>query len=55
VAVGFMATAFILLAKPFGTDWLAYVLMIGTALLLYFTKIKTPVVIIIGIVLGLVF
>ena len=55
VAVGFMATAFILLAKPFGTDWLAYALMIGTALLLYFTKIKTPVVIIIGIVLGLVF
>lgn len=55
VAVGFMATAFILLAKPFGTDWLAYVLMIGTALLLYFTKIKTPVVIVIGIVLGLVF
>jgi chromate transporter len=55
VAVGFMATTFILLAKPFGTDWLAYVLMIGTALLLYFTKIKTPVVIIIGIVLGLVF
>lgn len=55
VAVGFMATAFILLARPFGTDWLAYVLMAGTALLLYFTKIKTPVVIIIGVILGLVF
>jgi chromate transporter len=55
VAVGFMATAFILLAKPFATDWLAYALMIGTGLLLYFTKIKTPVVIIIGIVLGLIF
>jgi len=55
VAVGFMATAFILLAKPFGFDWLAYVLMIGTGLLLYFTKIKTPVVIIIGILLGLIF
>lgn len=55
VAVGFMATAFILLARPFGTDWMAYGLMAGTALLLYFTKIKAPVVILIGIVLGLVF
>src|SRR6195952_3875638 len=55
VAVGFMATAFILLAKPFGTDWLAYVLMAGTGLLAYFTKIKTPVVIVIGVVLGLIF
>lgn len=55
VAVGFMATAFILLARPFGFDWLAYGLMIGTGLLLYFTKIKAPVVIVIGIVLGLIF
>jgi len=55
VAVGFMATAFILLARPFGTDWLAYLLMICTFLLLKFTKIKTPIVIIIGIVLGLIF
>jgi chromate transporter len=55
VAVGFMATAFILLAKPFGTNWLAYALMAGTFVLLYFTKIKTPFVIIIGIVLGLIF
>jgi chromate transporter len=55
VAVGFMATAFILFARPFGFDWLSYALMAGTALLLYFTKIKTPVVIIVGIVLGLVF
>jgi len=55
VAVGFMATAFILLARPFGIDWLAYALMIGTGLLLYFTKIKAPVVIVIGVVLGLIF
>jgi chromate transporter len=55
VAVGFMATAFILLARPLGTDWLAYALMAGTFILLYFTKIKTPFVIIIGIVLGLIF
>jgi chromate transporter len=54
VAVGFMATAFILLTKPFGGNWMAYGLMIATFLLLQFTKIKTPVVIVIGVVLGLV-
>ncbi len=55
VAVGFMATAFILLTKPFLGDWLAYGLMAGTFALLYFTKIKTPYVIVIGVALGLVF
>lgn len=55
VAVGFMGTAFIMLARPFGFDWLAYLLMTCTFLLLKFTKIKTPVIIVIGIVLGLVF
>ena len=55
VAVGFMATALILLAKPFGLHWLAYLVMAGTFLLLNFTKIKTPFIIIIGIVLGLIF
>jgi chromate transporter len=55
VAVGFMATAFILLVRPFADNWMAYVLMLATFALLRFTKIKTPVVIIIGVVLGLVF
>ena len=55
VAVGFMATALILLMKPFGLNWMAYLIMAATFLLLNFTKIKTPVVIIIGIVLGLIF
>jgi len=55
VAVGFMATALILLTRPFGTNWLAYGLMIGSFSLLYFTKVKTPIVIVIGIVLGLIF
>jgi chromate transporter len=55
VAVGFMATALILLVRPFGVNWLAYGLMAGSFALLYFTKIKTPVVIIIGVVLGLIF
>jgi chromate transporter len=55
VAVGFMATAFILLTKPFLGNWLAYGLMTGTFMLLYFTKIKTPIIIIIGVLLGLIF
>jgi len=55
VAVGFMATALTLLLIPFGLNWFAYLIMAGTFLLLYFTKIKTPFIIIIGILLGLVF
>ena len=55
VAVGFMATALILLIRPFGLNWIAYVIMTITFSLLYFTKIKTPVIIIIGAVLGLIF
>jgi chromate transporter len=54
VAVGFMATALILLVRPFGLNWMAYLIMAATFLLLNFTKIKTPVIIIIGIILGLV-
>src|SRR6202012_45396 len=54
VAVGFMATALILLIRPFGLDWMAYLIMIATFLLLTFTKIKAPLVIVIGIVIGLV-
>jgi chromate transporter len=55
VAVGFMATALILLIKPFGLDLMAYGLVAVTFLLLNFTKIKAPIVIIIGVVLGLMF
>ena len=54
VAVGFMATALILLVRPFGLDWMAYLVMAGTFVLLQFTRIKTPVVILIGVVLGLI-
>ncbi|GAB3926647.1 chromate transporter [Mucilaginibacter myungsuensis] len=55
VAVGFMATAFILLAKPFFFQWQSCGLMIATFLLMRFTKIKTPIIIVLGVVLGLVF
>jgi chromate transporter len=55
VAVGFMATALILLTKPFGLHWMAYVVMAVTFLLLNFTKIKAPVIIVLGVALGLIF
>ncbi len=55
VAVGFMATALILLTAPFGTNWMAYLIMAGAFCLLYFTKIKTPIVILLGVILGLIF
>jgi chromate transporter len=55
VAVGFMATALILLTRPFGLNWMAYLIMTATFLLLQFTKVKTPIVIVIGVVLGLLF
>ncbi len=55
VAVGFMATALILLVRPFGLNFMAYGLMALTFLALTYTKIKTPVIIIIGVLLGLIF
>jgi len=53
VAVGFMATALILLTRPFGLDWLSYVIMACSFLLLNFTRIKAPIIILIGIAVGL--
>jgi chromate transporter len=55
VAVGFMATALILLTAPFGLHWLPYTLMIGVFFLLRFTKVKAPLLIVIGVALGLIF
>ena len=55
VAVGFMATALIMLTIPFGLHLEPFLLMAGTFLLLTFTRVKTPVVIVIGVVLGLIF
>jgi len=52
VAVGFMATALILLTQPLGLNYLSYVIVAATFLLLRFTPIKTPVIIVIGVLLG---
>jgi chromate transporter len=49
VSVGFMISAFFLLLKPFGVDWIAYLIMVITFALLAMTKIKTPVLILAGV------
>jgi len=55
VAVGFMATALILLTRPFGLHWMAYLVMAVTFMLLNFTRIKAPLIIVLGVALGLIF
>ncbi|KQC00773.1 chromate efflux transporter [Pedobacter sp. Hv1] len=52
VSVGFIVAAFILLAKPIGFHWLPISLIVSTFLLLNFTKISPPLIILAGIVLG---
>lgn len=53
VSVGFMGAAFILLLKPVGIDLFSASLIVITFLLLAFTKVKTPVIILAGVLLGL--
>jgi chromate transporter len=53
VSVGFMGAAFILLLQPVGINFLSIGLIIMTFLLLVFTRIKTPFLILGGILLAL--
>ena len=53
VSVGFMGAAFLLLLQPVGINYLSIGLIIMTFLLLVFTRIKTPLLILVGILLGL--
>lgn len=53
VSVGFMGAAFLLLLQPVGINYLSIGLIIITFLLLVFTKIKTPFLILAGVLLGL--
>src|SRR6195952_2906707 len=55
VAVGFMATAFLLLYRPVGINLLANGIIVATFLLLKYTPIKTPIIIVIGVALGFIF
>jgi chromate transporter len=52
VSVGFIIAAFILLVKPIGLDFMAIVVLVCTFLILNFTKISPPVIVLAGILLG---
>lgn len=55
VSVGFIIAAFILLAQPIGFHLLPLSLIAGTFLLLNFTKISPPYIVLAGIILGYFF
>lgn len=52
VSVGFIFAAFILLVKPIGFSLMPLSIIVSTFLLLNFTKISPPIIILAGIVLG---
>lgn len=52
VSVGFIIAAFILLLKPVGLDFLSIGIMVATFLILNFTKISPPFIVVAGILLG---
>lgn len=52
VSVGFIFAAFILLVKPIGFSLMPLSIILSTFLLLNFTKISPPIIILAGIVLG---
>jgi chromate transporter len=52
VSVGFIIAAFLLLIKPIGFDLLPISILISTFLILNFTKISPPFIILAGILLG---
>lgn len=53
VSVGFMGAAFLLLIPPVGINYLSVGLMASTFILLAFTKIRTPLIILAAVLLGL--
>lgn len=52
VSVGFIIAAFMLLVQPIGFHVLPISILVGTFLVLNFTKISPPIIVLIGIVLG---
>jgi chromate transporter len=52
VSVGFIMAAFILLVQPIGFDWLSISILIATFLLLVYTKISPPFIVLAGVILG---
>lgn len=52
VSVGFIVAAFILLLKPVGFDIMPIAILTGTFLILNFTKISPPIIVLAGILVG---
>jgi chromate transporter len=52
VSVGFIIAAFILLLKPIGLDYLSITIMVISFLILNYTRISPPLLVIAGILLG---
>jgi len=55
VSVGFIIAAFILLLIPMGFNWLFLGIMLATFLILNYTKISPPVIVLAGILVGYLF
>jgi len=55
VSVGFIIAAFILLLIPMGFNWLFLAIMLVTFLLLNFTKVSPPLIVMAGILLAYLF
>ncbi|WP_421939723.1 chromate efflux transporter [Pedobacter sp.] len=55
VSVGFIIAAFILLLIPMGFNWLFLLIMVVTFLLLNFSKVSPPVIVLGGILIGYLF
>jgi len=55
VSVGFIIAAFVLLLIPMGFNWLFLGIMLATFLLLNFTKISPPLIVLAGILVGYLF
>ncbi|RDC58518.1 chromate transporter [Pedobacter chinensis] len=55
VSVGFIIAAFILLLIPMGFNWLFLSIMLITFLLLNFTKVSPPIIVLAGILIGYIF
>jgi len=55
VSVGFIIAAFILLLIPMGFNWLFLGIMLATFLLLNFTKVSPPIIVLVGILIGYIF
>lgn len=53
VSVGFMGAAFVLLIPPIGINLFSMSIVLGTFLLLVFTRIRTPFLILGGLLIGL--